>query len=72
VIQIEDLEELMVSDPDTATPFISKNTIISRNSFADSKDPEDNNCPPPVYFGDCIIIDPLPVKKEEILKGFIL
>lgn len=72
VIQIRDLEEIKEFNMDTAKPFINKNVIIGPYSFADSRDKKDVNNPAPMYFGQNIIMQPLTVDKDEILKGFIL
>lgn len=38
-------------------------------SFADERDPLDEECPPPIYFSDEQILKPLPTSKAEILQG---
>lgn len=40
-------------------------------SFVDPRSDFDRSSPPPKYFDEEIILNPLPVRKEDILKGLI-
>ena len=41
------------------------------NSFVDSRQPYYSHIPPPRHFTDAELLDPLPVLKEDILRGLV-
>lgn len=71
VIQIDDAsEEVKTYDKDSAYSFYMKNVgSTGPFSFADDRDPVNDECPPPIYFTDEQILKPLPTSKAEILQG---
>ena len=62
-------------EPDTElkdNQYIASTTKgVGIYSFVDSRQQYIENCPPPKYLTEEMLTNPLPVHKEDILKGFI-
>ena len=51
-------------------PYIlSREKAVGSNSFVDFKQPYNLASPPPKYFDDATLLNPLPIDKDDILKG---
>jgi hypothetical protein len=54
----------------TDNPKILSNEIsVGKNSFVDCRQPYSHLAPPPKYFDLEILLQPLPVAKDDILRG---
>lgn len=72
VIQVSsnDIEEVKVYDAESARQFSLLDCECGPNSFADPNVPStDGDCPAPKYFSDEIVLQPLPVLKQDYLQG---
>lgn len=61
-------------DPDEKelrdNPYIySQTEPVGPNSFVDYRQPSDKKSPPPKYFDESVLLEPLPTCKEDIMKG---
>jgi hypothetical protein len=75
VIVIEDHDEASKTyhdDPADDSLIASTTQAVGQHSFVDSRQPYRENCPPPKYFTHEMLLNPLPVHKDEILKGFVV
>lgn len=61
--------EIDPNDLDNNPYIYSKIESVQKFSFVDYRQSFDNKCPPPKYFTVEDLTKPLPVEKEEILKG---
>ena len=68
-MQIPGDTEVDPNDLDNNPYIYSHTTAVQQFSFVDSRQLFDQKCPPPKYFSDEELTKPLPVEKEEILKG---
>ncbi len=50
---------------------MSSQVAVGPNSFVDNRQPYNPKSPPPKYFTEDMLLTPLPICKEEILKGMI-
>lgn len=62
-------EDIDPNDLDNNPYVFSYTTAVQKYSFVDSRQQFDKKCPPPKYFSDEELLKPLPVEKDEILKG---
>lgn len=72
MIQVADIEENKVYDEETARRFTDPSVQTPINSFHDKKLPHDATCPPPKYFGNELLLKPLPTSKGDFLRGLIV
>ena len=67
----EDEKEAQEEDSKTTNYIASTTQSVGDKSFVDRKQKFRENCPPPKYFSNEILLAPLSTSKEDILNGFI-
>jgi len=50
---------------------MSKSVAVPPNSFVDYRQAYCEKAPPPKYFTEEMLLNPLPVNKEDILRGMV-
>jgi hypothetical protein len=73
-VTIADIQDtIKVYDAETAQRLtLPGGKSAGPHSFADSRDPIDGSCPPPLPFDRAILLKPLPTDKNEIFRGLVV